>query len=323
MKKLIGIKANNGYFISEIEKTYSSTLTELLFDGKKPEPTFKMEWVKIEKEPELIQQYVSQPTINRRYELIDKSLSDKFKDVWDYKDAILGYCEDDTPNYAPGFIDALYVFKQDTQPNILEEIEFQCTTLQEITINIDNTGFSYQRAGQYDSNHYRNITEKELKYDIIQEIITPSILVQNGPCSLSRKETYDIIRAHIKANLNHNHAKISSDYDFCLTVQKRIDLLTPHTYQVDVKNKGYGKKTREPKYEKRLQLQREIKVFECAPSPYQSYAVIEPFKANSQSEMKEVIDNYLSHLMAVINEPLKDCECCNGTGVIYIKNQTK
>lgn len=36
----------------------------------------------------------------------------------------------------------------------------------------------------------------------------------------------------------------------------------------------------------------------------------------TQEDLKNNIDNYLKHLISIINEPLKECIHCNGNGVV-------
>ena len=58
---------------------------------------------------------------------------------------------------------------------------------------------------------------------------------------------------------------------------------------------------------------------------YRDYTCVEGWTANNLREMQEQIKDYLEDLMYNLNLPLKECECCGGTGhvqkVINIKDR--
>ena len=137
-------------------------------------------------------------------------------------------------------------------------------------------------------------------------------------CKLGIKETYDIIRTFIKDNINSQVAEISTDYDFCFAVSKKIKLAKEYTYQVDVNSSiFFDRKKKKPKYETRLQSNRLVKIFEMCHEKYQSYTPIIPFEAENKEALKLYIDNYLEHLIQIINEPVCECPNCNGSGIIF------
>lgn len=311
--KIIAIKTNDGYLISDNIKNegyFSTRIRDLFFDGEKPNPTFKSDWSKVKSKPSKIEKVIHGGDINKRYELKDKSLSSTFKEVYQYQDVY-----DSDFDMLPSFSDikGLYEYKFDKEEEKLEEVVFEWEEILEIETYKEPSGFSYNALGKW-NDPIQPVSERSLKYDIISQVITPSILLHTQPCSLSRKETYDIVRKFIKDNINPQVAEITSDYDFCFTVKKKIRLDKPHVYEVDVNNSLFGKK-RKPKYETRTRRHESVEVFNMCPSAYQSYKLIEPFKAQSQEDMKQYIENYLNHLIGVINEPLVYCECCKGTGV--------
>jgi hypothetical protein len=311
--KIIAIKTNDGYLISDNIKNegyFSPRLSNLLFDSEKPSTTFKSDWFKVKAKPNKIERVIRGGDTNKRYELKDKSLSSTFKEVY-----TLSEVENEEEYATPSFSDikGLYEYKFDKSDDSLEEVLFDWEEILEIEEYKEPTGFSYKALGTWNK-EISPVTDANLKYDILSQVLTPRILLHNNPCSLSRKETYDIIRKFIKDNINSQVAEITSDYDFCFTVKKKIRLDKPHVYEVDVNNLLFGKK-RKPKYETRTRRHELVEVFNMCPSAYQSYKLIEPFKADSQDDMREYIENYLNHLIGVINEPLVYCECCSGTGV--------
>ena len=112
---ILCVKTDKGCFISDCTATdgYSYTyhdtkLTKLLFDDKTPERTHLANWYYIEKYPTLVQQICNGATINKRYELTDKSLvSEKMPEVIPYEDK---------DNYNSSLIDSLYVFNYEKRP---------------------------------------------------------------------------------------------------------------------------------------------------------------------------------------------------------------
>lgn len=319
MLELIGIKVPDGYYMTDVKVTssynYSGRLTEYLVNGEKLERSFHKDWFKINSIPTRVEKLVNGGHINQRYELRDKGLSDKFKEVYLREEVFMGY---DDAIFIPEFknIISLYEFKNDKGEDKLESVDFNFTIIQELKEDIESSvPFSYQRYGDYNK-PIQAITNSNIKKDIIDEIVTPSILIHKKPSKLSHQETFDIIRAYIKDNINPKVAEVTSDYSFCLTVKKKINKVKPVEYAVDVNNNIFSKRKKKPKYETRYQTHTSVTVFECAPKAYQNYSVVTPFEAEDESALKEYIDAYLEELITVINTPLLECECCQGRGVI-------
>lgn len=321
MINLIGIKTEEGYYItdSKVKSTYgySGVLTSHLVNGVILEKSFHNDWFISKEEPKTLQKKVSGKYINSRYELKDKSLADRFKEVYLRDEVFKGYDDDDDAIYTEEFksIMSLYEFKQDKEEDYLEDVEFTYTTIQELKKIEGSTPFSYARYGDYNK-PTKAITNSNVKYDIIDEIVTPSVLIHTKPVKLSHQESFDIIRAYIKDNINPKVAEITSDYNFCLTVKKKIIKPKPVAYTVDVNNSLFSSRKKKPKFETRYQTHTSVTVFEVAPKAYQNYTVVTPFEAESENDLKEYIDAYLEELITVINTPLTECECCKGAGVI-------
>jgi hypothetical protein len=64
-------------------------------------------------------------------------------------------------------------------------------------------------------------------------MIFPEVLLHNRPCSFTSKAVYDITRQYVLNHIDHSVAEITSNYDFCFEVQKKIPLHVPEkiTYQ--------------------------------------------------------------------------------------------
>lgn len=322
MINLIGIKSNKGYYITDHTETRSYNLSSYFINGNHPEPTFHRLWFFVKDKPEKMEYLKSRPNINQRYELVDKSLSNVFKEVYLKDEVDFGYDEDDNKMWLPEFekLRSLYEFKSDPQEPVMEDVEFSFTLVQEIEEIKEPSKLYYKRIGEWNKVE-SPITSSNLKFDMISEIITPSLLLHTQPCKLTSKESYDIVRAYIKDNIDPKVAEIKSDYDFCFTVNKKIKLAKEHVYKVDVNNNIFSSRKKKPKYETRIQKATSVQVFEMTYSPenYRNYTPIKPFEAENQDALKEYIDNYLSHLISVINEPLEECAYCNGTGVKSIE----
>jgi len=313
--KIIGIKTNNGYYISENHENksyFNGSLESCIVNNERLLSTFKKDWYKVAEKPFLIQRVIKGTSTNRRYELINKELKTVFPEMIPYQDTI---DEDgDMLDYFSS-IKGLYEYKYDLTEDTLEDISFDFEEILSIEEIKEPNSLSYKRYGNY-SKPILNLTDSNVKYDFVAEIITPSILLHTQPCKLSRKESFDIVRAYIKDNINPKVSEITSDYDFCLTVQKRLPLAKPYAYQVDI---NIGRRGRKPKYETRYKKESKVVIYEIAPSKYDTYTVIEPFVGENQEDLQKNIDSYLNHIITVINEPLKFCSCCDGTGVVFNK----
>ena len=321
MKKIIGIKCKDMFYISEFESDsyykYSS-LKNLIINGKNPKETFHSGWCVINEEPILLQKYIKQPSINYRYELIDVAMqSDKTPLVLKANE-VAKYIEyewiwnDEFKIYK-----SLYELHFDKQSDILEDIDFEYETIMEVKKIKEYGGFAYDvQKTQWKRDGLETLGEREIYHQLIDEIIFPDILLPNRPSSLTSKQSFDIVREYVKQNINFEVATITSDYDFCFTVKKKIPLSEAEEYRVDVNNLWGSKRKRKPKYEKRYHKFREIECFNMAPKSYQKYKVIDGFRGKNQDDLKNNIDDYCRNLIEFINEPITDCPNCKGRGVI-------
>ena len=137
------------------------------------------------------------------------------------------------------------------------------------------------------------------------------------PSRLTSRNSYRIIRQHVKENINGKYAEITSDFNFCFTVKKNLSLPIPIANKREILT-ARGRSYRKKRYRENLIKERQIEVFEMTWSPenYSGYTAIEGFFGKDHQDLKQNIDNYLEGLIARINEPLKDCPHCEGLGVI-------
>jgi hypothetical protein len=160
-----------------------------------------------------------------------------------------------------------------------------------------------------------------VRYNQIGEMLTPEFLLHDRPCILSSDNVYKIVRQHIIENINGKFASITSNYDFCFTVKKKVKI-KPIQYSTEVKT-SRGRSYIPPRFVQNATLFKEVEIFEMCPSKkYNKYTVIAPWHANSLKEMNEHMKIYLEELMDYINMDLEECPHCNGTGHIVHKIST-
>lgn len=285
--KLIVVKTKEqGLFISdniEGKDYFSSRIPHLFFDNLKLVATFKKDWYKISDIPQKIEKQGQDTYNNKRYELKEgfpvsnltpKIISD---DDW----------EDDSE------ISGLYKYQYDIIKGDLEALDFEIEILSE------------------EDNFYIEKPKYKSTPSLMTALTTHPGLHTEKPCSITGKDLYVILRSYIKLNINPRYAKVTSDYDFCFTVQKVISH-APESYQVNV-----GK--RKPKYETGYKRERTVKVLETSPEGYSNYPRQEGISAKNQKELEEKIDKYLEDTLEIVNRPYVECECCGGLGVIIDK----
>jgi len=298
MLQIIAIKTKDKVFISDdisgeiTKERYGSGRTYLdgyVFDDKRANKSFNSAWLIIDSVPTSVKKIIEPQRINNRYEL-----REQFKSL-------------NLPLVVEKFSDELeeargmYENKYDMSEETFEPVEFQINIIEELD--------SFE------------ITKKEfdLKFDLLDNLNTHPILRKNKPCKLSAQETYRIIRNHVKENIDGSVADITSDYDFCFTVKKRVFFKQKaESHAVYGKGRNRNKILR---YEKRYKDFEKYEIFECAPQPYNSYSVVTPFSGKNEDDLKKNIENYLKDLMEYINEPICECEHCGGKGFIKIERK--
>jgi len=328
--KVYAVKVKDGFYLSTApENRYYSAndgdrLHKMLIDGFPPGPTFHKNWVFVDHEPMKISHMQTQPSINHRYELIDKTLaSDRFPAMF-VRDDVAYFHEGEwcwKEEFVP--LRSLYNSVSDEQPDIEVEDPLDLIIVASVEAVSTPERINYVvAAGRWDSDGKTTITNGSVEHQLYDKIAFPSLIIHEKPCRLSSKESYDIIREHVKNNINPMAASVTSDYNFCFTVQKRAPKAKPYHYTVDVNNSIFDKRKRRPKYQERVQKDVFFPCFEMTWSPenYKGYTPIEGFKAENETALKETIDSYLAHLMAAINEPMKECPTCEGVGYLKVEN---
>ncbi|WP_340619308.1 hypothetical protein [Xenorhabdus siamensis] len=287
-------------------------IDKLFFDGQKPKRTFREGWFEISSYPKKVERLITGEKQNKRFKLKDKEIVNSklpleimYSDIHKFDESIL---------------DSLYSITYDIVPDYLLSIDVEFNLLCEVDNFKDAPEFNYPAGKKMDFlNNQYNVTNLNIKHSLVDRIILPAPLLANSPCEISSKEMYDLVRQHVKDNINPELARITSDYDFCFEVKKIIPLLEPHTYSYrDVFART--KKQRQKLHFKTVKS-KDISIYEMTHEQqnYKGYTAIKGFSASNEWELKEMIDNFLSELMNTINAPIEQCPHCNGTG--YLQNE--
>lgn len=326
------IRTKDGLFISDDPNNtgnYTCTyLNKYKINGKIPKKAFHKKWVFMQDDQEItsIKESMPEEKTNYRYVLEDPSFEDHDKGVLAYfhRDEIAykddDYCwqwKDDVSH-----LRSLYRETHDIVPAYWKEVDFTAVVVMELDHVQSPCDFSFE---VYNENHNRwgdddrkfYYTGEHVQKQILDTIIFPSLVQHETECKISSHDLYKIVRTYIKNNINNESAEITSDYDFCFTVQKKIKLDEPYTQKTEIKT-AKGKSYKNRKYRSRYITERMVEVYEMTHSPksYSSYTPIAGMQAKNLQELKDKIDNLCQELIEMINEPLKDCPHCKGMGVV-------
>jgi hypothetical protein len=301
-------------------------------NGNKPEPTFDKNWYFVKEMPQTVTKQVPQPSINERFELVDPSTFPNLKTVVPRVEAVIEEPSSDNDwrtIYAPDFekVTSLYKTVSDPQPPIDEVVEFESEVIAELGKIPSKPLFRYEAQVPRSWDKLASVSNDKINdpwgvyHTIIDRITTPSILLHTKPVELTSLESYGIVRQYIKSHIDLDVARISSDYDFCFNVVKKVHLDKTEQYTVDINLFGTRGRKRKPKLVTKYRSNREVPIFEMtnAADKYNGYTVFPGFKGESHADLKRKVNKYLKDLMKIINEPLRDCDHCNGTGVKTFK----
>lgn len=319
--KIEAVKTSDGYFITERDmKTYNNTLERVVFNRVLPEKTWKQGWFKIVDIEGKIEKLIPEHKEIEKYQLKEEYEATKKTP----KEVDLGFFAEDSyddPHPLKGLYEPVYK----TIPASYEDIEdVEVKVVAELEGKLVEEKINFPVYGRYPNTDGKNwsVKNSELKLGLVDELVTPEILREERPCELSSEHSFKIIRAYIKDNIDPKVAEITSDYDFCLTVEKRIPLCEEQKFVYDDNfvHNLFSKRKRKPKMKVGYKKDRKVKVFETAPlrngETYRGYTATPPFRGENARNLKKNIDTFLADLMQEINKPLKDCPNCSGLGVI-------
>tara|TARA_R110000772_G_scaffold249530_2_gene363839 strand:+ start:25385 stop:26374 length:990 start_codon:yes stop_codon:yes gene_type:complete len=306
------IKTNIGMFLEV--PGWADLSQHIRVNGKNVEKTWKTNWYKADTDIKKVERINRVTEINHRYEIIDESFVNLEKgikpsfsrdEVAEWDDDEYEYCW--IKEYA--HLESLYNLKHDLSPECWVEIDFKLNILGRYKGVEEPEDFSFPgyTLGSWPKN--KQIKSESIIFDKVDQMLFPDLLLHQKKCELSSVETYGIVRRHIKENINLKYAEITSDYDFCFTVKKKIPI-EPKSF--------FYKSYPSNRTVKGLKTDRNTTIFEMTHSKkgYQDYTIINGFKGKSANDLKNKIEIYLKYLMESINAPIVECECCKGSGAV-------
>lgn len=324
MLEIIAIKTLRGYYITdntEGKERFISKLSRLLFDGREPERTFMPDWFYIDSPPKEVGAWTKQSGINHRYELIDTDFVTKMVSMELDPDIVTAR----TDSYGErvwrseyAHLKSMYRLVSDEQPDKFKPVEFSFKIVLELDKVREFRGFSYPI---FKSSHMheetRQLNQASAKNQLLDRILFPSIVLANHPCQLTSRQSFDIVRAHVTHSIDLAVAKITSNYDFCFAVVKRIALARPFTHRAEIRT-AKGKSYKKRRWQETYMKTRDAKAFEMtwAPKCYGDYTPMQEFRGENWDNLEQNINKFLEELMTIINTPLQECPNCNGMGVI-------
>lgn len=334
--KLHYIKTNVGHFYKEIQNGYySSFATSCIIDGRQGSDYPQQSgYVKLDKPLQSCQKHEKTYGEIIGYKLKNPELASALiPPALSIEDVTGLDCDGDYTVFRHTIyedLQNLYVEDRSEPVDHYVDVPFEIVNTQEFEVegygkpaNMQITISNSQGAFGSKTITITQDLERIVVYDDIERLLTPEPLLYTRPCSLTSKQVYSIVRHHVQVHLDRTVAKITSDYDFCFTV-KRIVQIKPYVIQSDVSSP----RAKKPKYVNKTVDTKEVEIFEMTWAGYEAggkgynnYTCIEGWKANSLQEMQEQIKAYLEDLMYNLNAKVKECECCGGTG--HVSNSVK
>jgi hypothetical protein len=289
-------------------------------NGILPKPTFSRDWIFIEGEQsiDVVEILVSESRSNQRAELKNPALeSDQIPSVIT-SDMVDGRWWDwDTDSDYSG-ISGLYEYKYDTIPAHYEPFKIDTEFLGQLDIK-DAHSFSDMSVTVYRSSYKSEgdntfTISSVASFSEFERMLCPEFALPLRPCKLTSKVTFDIVRRFVNDNINSRVAVVTSDYDFCFTVEKKI-AIKPFERKREILNKR-GKSYSPPRFNTQSITYTSRKVFEMTSEErkYGDYTPIKGFSGDSISDLVQNVKTFLEELMDEINAPVAQCSCCNGTG---------
>lgn len=218
---------------------------------------------------------------------------------------------------------SLYQADYTELPAEIVPVEVELTKLRDLHVENYNTP-SEMKVQVQDGNYGGRTQVQDLSkiavFSDIERMLTPDFLIHTRPCSLTSQQVYKIIRAHVLNNIDGKVARVTSNYDFCFTVEKVIETKPYSTKKEQLTRSGRSYKP--PRFTTGTKSTKQQKIFEMTwkgykgNSGYDGYTCIEPWEADSLQELYDNMQKYLSDLMQEINKPVIECQHCNGLGCI-------
>lgn len=321
--EILQYKTNVGYFV-KVSTAYSyNILGGYIVNGITQEEAIKVNgYAKLDSEVVSVQKKIASIRKVSHYTLKDKELESSklplvVQHYWDED------LEETRLQGVEGY-EALYepVFEETEER--LEDVPFVIINMGEYTID-DPTNIKDRKiklAGVSNMWHGKAIEEelsKVVVYDDIVKLLTPEFALTQAPCKLTSHQMYRIVRQYLLENLDMKENIITSNYDFCFTVKKRV-----HTRPFIV-TESYLASRNKFKSKQVTKTEKQVEVFEMTyagykgAGGYEGYTCIPELHGDNLQDLSDKLDEYLYDLVHVLNKKVHECECCNGTGHIVEK----
>ncbi len=292
-------------------------LGEYFINGEIPEETHCEGWYTVKGPIKEIKRNLGSKKTNHRMESIDPQKTDKLGLP---RQVPRGEFYDEDYEISEKYSDVFSLYREafDTVELGFSDVDFQVECIGELEefkdLNTDIDMISTYRFK--DTNSKLQLSKNH--YDQVVQALIPGPMLHTMPVKLSSKETYDIIRAHVKKNIDVTKAKISSDYDFCFDVKKLVSTAPEvKTYVKIFKGTTYKKTVKARSFDIFSMTHDEA---DKAGGGYKGYPLIEPFSGKNKEDLINNINTFLDNLMEQINRPLKECPKCSGYGVVNSEN---
>ena len=237
--------------------------------------------------------------------------------TWDSEDEDYAF----TGSYAS--LVSLYQHDYTELPSEIVPVEVELVKLRDLHIE-NYEAPSEMKIQVQDGNYGGKLQVQDLSkvavFADIERMLTPDFLLHTRPCSLTSQQVYKIIRAHVLNNIDGKVARVTSNYDFCFTVEKVIETKPYSTKKEQLTRAGRSYKP--PRFVTGTKSTKQQKIFEMTwkgahnGGGYTGYTCIEPWEADNLQELYDNMKQYLSDLMEEINKPVIECQHCNGLGCI-------
>lgn len=286
-------------------------------NGQPLQSTHRSDWKFVAGETEVKSVTKQQnPTIVRKYWRLRASASEFSVPATFEDDDVKPDGDGDWTRHAT--LQSLYerVIEREARPNV--DVAFQIELVGESQLTFSKpTIFPYKvRSGSG-----RDAKEWEPSYETAMPdaAMFPTVIQHQATQTMTAETFYKVIRNHVQQNIDRSVAKITSDYDFCFRVVKLVGH-EPYSYQREILN-AQGKSYRKRRFKTINVANKEVAIFSMThkQTGYQDYDVISGISAPNLDALIAQVGEYLDALMAYINEPVKLCDCCNGTGAVVGK----
>jgi hypothetical protein len=321
--EILQYKTNVGYFVKAKSYYPYHICSDMLYNGIADIDYNRINgYIKLDKELTYVQKKIQPSRKVLHYILKDKELESPklpliVSQYWDEdleKQRLKGV-EDYESLYEPVF--------EETEEQLVD-VPFIIINMGDYIIenpsNIKDRKIKMKTANDtWDNKTVEEELSKVVVYDDIIRLLTPEFALAQAPCRLTSHQMYRIVRQYLLENLDMKENIITSNYDFCFTVKKRV-----HTKPFII-NESYLAGRNKWKSKSVTKDEKQIEVFEMTYagykglSGYEGYTCIPELNGDNLQDLSEKLDEYLYNLVNALNKKVHECECCNGAGYIVEK----